>query len=81
VGSFRSYSDYLEDLDRLINKIKRSRVAQGYQEILLPGEPEEREEMKRRSMGIPIDMDTWNLLLKTAEELNVAPPRIFAKTG
>lgn len=81
VGSFRSYSDYLEDLDRLINKIKRSRKAQGYQEILLPGEPEEREETKRRSMGIPIDMETWNLLLKTAEELNVAPPRIFGKTG
>lgn len=75
VGAVRGYEDYLRDVEKILDRVKSSRRAEGFPEILIPGEPEEREEALRRARGIPVDWETWRLLSKTAEELGVDPPR------
>jgi uncharacterized oxidoreductase len=48
----------------------------GVEEILLPGDPEQRTLAKRSAEGIPLDDGNWNALLKLAEELSVSPPAV-----
>lgn len=74
-SAFRDYNEYLKDLEKLINIIKSCPLAHGFEEILLPGELEERIHEKRLKKGIPIDHSTWSMLVKVAEKLNVELPR------
>ena len=54
--------------------IKSSKLAPGFTEILLPGEPEAREQQRREKEGIPIHEATWQRLLDTATKLGVTTP-------
>jgi len=56
-------------------RVKSAKPAEGYREILIPGEPEERERAEREEKGIPVDDETWKLLLRVAGELGVEPPQ------
>jgi len=56
-------------------RVKSAKPAEGYREILIPGEPEERERAEREEKGIPVDDETWKLLLGVAGELGVELPQ------
>ncbi len=71
----RDYSDYLKDMDTLVNLIKTCPPAQGFEEVLVPGEPEDRNYEERIKNGIPIDLSTWKLLTDVANELKVELPK------
>ncbi|RLI04131.1 hypothetical protein DRO38_02040, partial [Candidatus Bathyarchaeota archaeon] len=43
----------------------------GFKEILLPGEPELRTEMKRRKEGIYIPDRTWEEIMRIAEKKSI----------
>jgi len=43
-------------------------------EILLPGDPEQRTMAARRETGIVIDEGNWRPLVELAESLGVTPP-------
>jgi LDH2 family malate/lactate/ureidoglycolate dehydrogenase len=70
-GAFTSPSDYGQRVDWMIDQVKAVPPAEGFAEVLLPGEPERREN-ERRAVGVPVAEATWEAITKTASELGVA---------
>jgi LDH2 family malate/lactate/ureidoglycolate dehydrogenase len=46
-------------------------LAEGFTEILIPGELERRERERREKNGIPIDEETWRQITETAVRYGV----------
>ena len=67
----------LERFTRLADELRENahaiRPAEGHDEVLLPGEPEERTMAQRYREGIPIPPPAWELLQSLAQEWGVAP--------
>jgi LDH2 family malate/lactate/ureidoglycolate dehydrogenase len=59
-------------VEELLQRIKASRPAQGFSEVLLPGEPEAKMLAQRTAEGIPLPEATWEALQKLAQELGVS---------
>ena len=55
---FVGVSHFEQEADALIEWVKSSRLAPGFDEILVPGEIERRSAEQRKS-GIPVDDETW----------------------
>ncbi len=51
--------------------IRSSRVAPGFDEVLLPGEPESRAAGERAKAGIPVDATTWKEIVEAAGKLGI----------
>ncbi len=79
----------LIDLDRLrgagqvqegvaatLAHIRAARLAPGFAEILLPGEPERRSAAQRRLSGIPVDERSWAQILEAAATLGLSPAEL-----
>ena len=72
---FREYEEYMRDLKRIIHEVKNCKTMEGFSEVLLPGEPEERVYVERMRSGIPIDPMVSRLLKEVAEKLNIPFPK------
>src|SRR5262249_43656949 len=48
-----------QEIGGLVEHVKSSAPMRGFDEVLIPGEPERRSEEERRRSGIPIDPETW----------------------
>lgn len=73
IGAFRDYSGYLDDMKKVAKRVRASKVADGFDRIYLPGEPEILTMAKRRKEGIPVDAESWSYFEKAAKELGIAP--------
>ena len=58
----------------LLRKIKESPTAPGFEEILIPGEPERRSKERLLREGIYIEDKTWGDITALAEDLGVPIP-------
>jgi len=58
-AAFRPSADYAEALAKTVGRIKAVPPGPGFDEVLLPGEPEDRFRVRREREGIPIPEDTW----------------------
>lgn len=67
---------FTTEVDGLGRFVKSSRLLAGFDEILLPGEPEGRSKAKRESTGIAIDDTTWKKICNVAEQFGAAIPSI-----
>ena len=67
IEHFTDMETYYDDLEAMIRHIQTSRLVPGFQEILIPGEPEYRAARKRKLKGIQVDDRTWHLI---CEELD-----------
>ncbi len=65
---------YDERMDALVGRAKATPLAQGYDEILMPGEPEERTAEKRRRDGVAIPEADIAMLIEEARAAGVASP-------
>lgn len=74
VARFMPLDEFADRVRRLVEMMKSSAPATGYDEVLVAGEPEWRNEAKRRTTGIPLSEGIWKTLTETAETLGVAPP-------
>lgn len=79
IESFRPYREYIKDLREFTSLIKSCPLANGFNEILLPGELEERIYEKRIREGIPIDESIWADLKAVSEKLGIDLPRLSHK--
>jgi uncharacterized oxidoreductase len=61
--------------------IRSSSVAPGFEEILLPGEPERRSAEARRRDGIPVDDNTWRDICAAAGTLGISEAEIAQAVG
>jgi len=62
------------DLDALARAIKAQPRAEGFDEILMPGERGAREYAKRSRDGIPIPAKTWQQIAEVASRFRITPP-------
>lgn len=67
---------YDNEIHALSRFVKSSRLANGVEEILLPGEPERREQARRDTEGLKIDETTWNKICAVATARNVVIPTV-----
>jgi LDH2 family malate/lactate/ureidoglycolate dehydrogenase len=74
VSRFMPLDAFAERMRQLQAILKDTRPADGYDEVLLAGEPEWRAEEVRRRDGIPVEDGVWQALARTAHELNVRIP-------
>ncbi len=73
-GCFCEREEFLDQVDRFTEYLKSSPLKEGVDDILLPGEPEQRTAARRREQGIDIDNGTWSQLIELAGTLGVEMP-------
>ena len=61
--------------------IRSSRTAPGFDEVLLPGEPERRAAEARTRAGIEVDATTWREILEAAGKLGIAQAEVDQAIG
>lgn len=66
-GRFGGREAFAARIDQLIRDAKSVKPAEGFSEVLLPGELEWREEQKRLKEGIPLYDGDWSSLLSSLE--------------
>ncbi len=70
-GLFRDRAAVEADADRVLGKIKDVPPAPGFDEVLVPGEPEVRTAERRLKEGIPVAEDTWAEIVAAAQSVGV----------
>ncbi len=74
IGMFTDVEGYKEHIDNLIDGIKALPKAEGFTEIFVPGEPEERTCVERMKKGIPLPEGTIKNLRIVADRFKVKLP-------
>jgi uncharacterized oxidoreductase len=71
IAAFRTPADYDRDSQAVAARVKQTKPAPGFNQVLLPGEPEQQVAATRSAEGIHIDDATWTLLTEDAAALKV----------
>jgi LDH2 family malate/lactate/ureidoglycolate dehydrogenase len=66
-----SIGDFRQHVDGYVKQVKASGLAEGFPEVLLPGERGFREQEKRVANGVPVDDDVWTALTGVLDEVGV----------
>jgi len=75
IDRLRAENSFHSDVENLIAYVKSSALAPGFQEILIPGEPEANERAKRLQNGIPVDDETWRQIAEVGKKYGVQVPQ------
>nr|WP_276617657.1 Ldh family oxidoreductase [Streptomyces coryli] len=68
IDAFVSLATFREETEKFCAELARTPLAEGHEEILVPGEPEERTRTHRLAHGIPLPRQTWQELLALRDE-------------
>jgi uncharacterized oxidoreductase len=71
---FGSAEAFATAADQYIAWVKSAAAAEPGGEVLIPGEPEQRQRAERRAHGVPMPRATWAAILATAASLGVPLP-------
>ena len=71
VENFRPLADFKREMKEFAEFVKTSPPAEGFTEVLYPGEIEYKTELKRREEGIDVEEETWNQITDLMRELKV----------
>jgi uncharacterized oxidoreductase len=71
VSAFVTPEQFSAMMGELREYVKSAAPAQGWQEVMLPGEPDLRTRERRLAEGIPIDDHNWNLMEAVAAKVGV----------
>ncbi len=74
IAAFRSTADYASESQAVAKRVKATKPAPGFDQVILPGEPEQRMAAVRSTEGIQIDDATWKLLTEDAAAFNIQVP-------
>lgn len=69
-----STQTFKDRMDELVSILKRQPCAEGFDEILMPGEPESREEERRKVDGVPLQEDVVASLEEEAQKTGLTFP-------
>jgi LDH2 family malate/lactate/ureidoglycolate dehydrogenase len=72
--AFRPLADFEKAVTARLGEIKAAKPAPGFDEVLLPGEPERRTRAKRAEEGIALPDDTVNQLSQIATKYGLSMP-------
>jgi LDH2 family malate/lactate/ureidoglycolate dehydrogenase len=70
---FISEQEYRARIDTLIDRVKASPLAEGFAEVLVPGETEDRFEAERQRRGIPYAASEVGALQEEAQRAGIQP--------
>ena len=73
IEHFTELSTYYDEVEALLEHVKSSKLAPGFNEILAPGEPEFRNAQRKESTGIEIDETTWEYIRQEGRILGLDP--------
>jgi LDH2 family malate/lactate/ureidoglycolate dehydrogenase len=74
IATFTDVESYKEHIDNLIDGLKALPKAEGFSEIFVPGEPEEKTFAERSRNGIPLPEGTVKNLRSISEKFGVKLP-------
>lgn len=74
IESFIDVDEFKSEVDALIEWVKSSPTAPGVDEVLVPGEIEERTKQRRLTEGIPIEQATWDAIAEAGASVGVTVP-------
>jgi LDH2 family malate/lactate/ureidoglycolate dehydrogenase len=69
--AFRSRESYEQNADFVLRRIKGIKPAPGFDEVLVPGEPERRSAEARLKEGIPVADTTWAQIVEGGKSVGV----------
>lgn len=72
IDAFLPVSTFISECETLSATIKKSIPADGFREVLLPGEPEAITRLDRERSGIPLPDETWSTLSALSSQLGVS---------
>jgi hydroxycarboxylate dehydrogenase B len=70
-----------QNIETTKSHIRTSRLAPGFDEILLPGEPERRAAQERAKVGIEVDATTWHEIREAAGKIGITAAEIDRAVG
>ncbi len=71
IDAFRPADEFKAHMDNWIARFRKAKPANGFEKVLIPGDPEREMEARRRKEGIPIVESVMDDLKKTAELFGV----------
>lgn len=71
---FTGYSPFLERIQILVDEIHQVPLAEGYEQVFVPGERRFLEKENRRKTGIPVPDETWEEFSALSARLDVTLP-------
>jgi ureidoglycolate dehydrogenase (NAD+) len=72
VAHFTDADQFLADVDGLFDRLKRVKPAPGFQRVMIPGEPEAEQRLKRSREDISIHAAIWKRIVQIAAEDQVS---------
>ena len=71
VGSLQPLDDFKAKVDEMIRNVKGSKTAEGFKEIVLPGERAQLECERRSREGVPVREEHWEQVVSIGLEVGV----------
>ncbi|MBH67627.1 MAG: dehydrogenase [Rhodospirillaceae bacterium] len=71
VEAFRPLETFKREVSEFAEYLKNTMPAEGFDEVLYPGEIEHKKEVARRRDGIEVENSTWNKLIALADEYDM----------
>lgn len=75
IAAFRPVAEFAQASESFLQKLKDIPPADGFDEVLFPGEPEIRTAKQRAVDGISIPDETWQEMQETARRVGVDPDK------
>lgn len=79
IERFMPVSEFRSRAERLVQMVKATPPARGYEEVLVAGDPEWRNEAVRRCEGITVGAGTWQAMCNIAANLGITVPPASAR--
>lgn len=73
--------DAQQEADAFVDWLRASRLAEGADGVLVPGEPELAKRAERRERGTPIDAASWAQIIQAARDVGMPAQAIAAATA
>ena len=74
IDSFIDVDDFKSEIQTMVEWLKSSPTMPGFDEVLIPGEVEERTKQRRLAEGIPVEQATWDAIVKAGAGVGVEVP-------
>lgn len=71
IAAFQPLARFVEQTERLSGALKSAKPAEGFDGVLVPGEPESRARRQRAEAGIPLPVRTWKEISDLAAQLGL----------
>jgi uncharacterized oxidoreductase len=74
IKHFIPLGDFTRDIEKLVSKMHKSKPAKGYDEVLVPGDPERRTMLERSKKGIELNDVVWGSIMTVAKRFGIKEP-------